>query len=330
MEISVIIPVYNAGSFVTQAVESALQQPETTEILLIEDGSPDNSWEVCQTLARKFTKVRLFRHDCGRNRGAGASRNLGMKNATCEFIAFLDADDYYLPGRFTLAKRIFEENVDCEGIYEAIGSHIENNEGIKRWKEANLPDKQLHTISKYVKPEDLFETLVEWRYGDFSIDGLTLKRNVVEKSGYMNEALRLHQDTDFIRKIAVVARLLPGRLDEPVAIWRVHARNRISAPRSEARVYKDHMKMWMSTYRWCKKNDHKEKQQLIFEYTLRECIRSKPLNIGTSKKIPTSIQKKLKLFLWLFEYPEVALERIYWKKLMPKTISKLSKIDQAK
>jgi glycosyltransferase involved in cell wall biosynthesis len=81
MQVSVITPVYNAASFVTQAVESALQQPETAEVLIIEDGSPDNSLEVCQELAKKYEKVKLLRHPNGENRGAGASRNLGMRNA---------------------------------------------------------------------------------------------------------------------------------------------------------------------------------------------------------------------------------------------------------
>ena len=80
MQISVIIPVYNAEDFVTLAVESALAQPETGEVILIEDGSPDNSLTICQELEEKYNKVRLLRHPHGRNKGAAASRNLGMKS----------------------------------------------------------------------------------------------------------------------------------------------------------------------------------------------------------------------------------------------------------
>ncbi len=101
MQVSIIIPVYNAAAYVREAVESALIQPETGEILLIEDNSPDDSLRICQELAAKYDKVKLLRHPNGENRGPGASRNLGMRNARSPILAFLDADDYYLPGRFS-------------------------------------------------------------------------------------------------------------------------------------------------------------------------------------------------------------------------------------
>ncbi len=59
---SVIIPVYNAAAYVRHAVESALAQPETAEVILIEDGSPDNALEICENLASEFEKVKLLRH----------------------------------------------------------------------------------------------------------------------------------------------------------------------------------------------------------------------------------------------------------------------------
>ena len=57
MYVSVIIPVYNAEKYVTQAVESALSQPETAEVILIEDASPDKALQICQELAKKHSKV---------------------------------------------------------------------------------------------------------------------------------------------------------------------------------------------------------------------------------------------------------------------------------
>jgi glycosyltransferase involved in cell wall biosynthesis len=63
----------------------------------VEDKSPDNALEVCLKLAEKYQRVKLYQHPDQQNHGAGASRNLGIEKATGEFIAFLDADDYYLP-----------------------------------------------------------------------------------------------------------------------------------------------------------------------------------------------------------------------------------------
>ena len=73
MQVSVIIPVYNAENFVSQAVESCLMQPETGEIILVEDASPDKSLEVYEKLESKYRKVRLFRKNDRQNVGAGAS-----------------------------------------------------------------------------------------------------------------------------------------------------------------------------------------------------------------------------------------------------------------
>ncbi|MBH2023635.1 MAG: glycosyltransferase, partial [Flavobacteriales bacterium] len=78
MKISVIIPVYNAEKYVSQAVESALQLDEVFEIILVEDKSPDNALEVCKELAEKHERVKLFQHPDQGNHGAGASRNLGL------------------------------------------------------------------------------------------------------------------------------------------------------------------------------------------------------------------------------------------------------------
>ncbi|MGX5685013.1 glycosyltransferase family 2 protein [Chryseobacterium cucumeris] len=116
MKISVImIPVFNAELYITKAVESALQFSEVFEVLLIEDRSPDNALEICKELAEKHMRVQFFQHPDKENHGAGASRNLGIENAAGDVIAFLDADDYFLPNRFDVEKELFK-NPQIEGI----------------------------------------------------------------------------------------------------------------------------------------------------------------------------------------------------------------------
>ena len=88
-------------------MKSVLQLEDVKEILLIEDKSTDNSLEVCKKLENEFENVKLFQHPDKRNHGAGATRNLGLKMATADFVAFLDADDYYLPNRFDEEKKLF-------------------------------------------------------------------------------------------------------------------------------------------------------------------------------------------------------------------------------
>ena len=117
MNISIIIPVYNAERFLEKAVDSALQFSEVKEILLVEDGSPDQSLEVCKKLLIKDKRIKLLQHPDQGNHGAGASRNLGLEKATGDFIAFLDADDYYLINRFDAEKEIFNNEKIFPIIY---------------------------------------------------------------------------------------------------------------------------------------------------------------------------------------------------------------------
>lgn len=107
-KVSVIIPIFNVGHFLNKAVKSALAQPEVDEVILIEDGSKDDSLKVCQNLKAQYNNIVLLRHPKGENKGVGHSRNLGIVTAKNEFIAFLDADDWYLPDRFIIDKILFE------------------------------------------------------------------------------------------------------------------------------------------------------------------------------------------------------------------------------
>ena len=298
--VSVIIPVYNAAGYVSQAVESALAQPETAEVLLIEDGSPDNALEICQGLASKYEKVKLLRHPDGENQGAGASRNLGMRSAGEDFIAFLDADDYYLPDRFAAASEIFRLDPACEGVYEAVGMQVESGEGMERWQAAGKSTSQLQTISPGISPENLAEVLIKGDKGYFHLNALVIRKSALEKVGLMNEFLRLHQDTEFILRVAFTARLLPGRLDTPVAVWRVHQANRISAPRSLVVQYRDRMRYWRSLYQWVRQNGTASQQQVvragIFSYNRATKFHSLPRRILPTRMI--IFGRQLRLLAW--------------------------------
>ena len=226
MMISVIIPVYKAEAYLQEAVESALSQPETGEVILVEDNSPDGSLKLCQALAEIHEKVRLLRHPNGENRGAGASRNLGIRKARHDFIAFLDADDFYLPGRFDISRQLFQSYPEIDGVYEAVGVHFESPAAKDRWFSSG--GKELTTLSEKVKPEHLFDALLNGGYGHIHLDGLLVKKRIFEKCGFFLENLRLHQDTAMALQMAQAGVLVAGRLEKPVSKRRVHESNRFS------------------------------------------------------------------------------------------------------
>ncbi|OUD37666.1 glycosyltransferase family 2 protein [Flavobacterium sp. FPG59] len=223
--ISIIIPVYNAALYVEKAITSALQQPEVLEVLVVNDGSTDGSDEILQLIASTTTRVTLLFHPQRINKGRSASRNLGLQHARGTYIAFLDADDYYLENRFSGDLPIFESQLDCDGVYNAIGVHF--------YRDATLEQQQelaLYTITERIKPQDLFENLLLGGKGHFSIDGLTLKRSLIDKVGFFNTHLEVGEDTDYMWRMALVANLYAGSIENPVAIRGVHDANVFDKP----------------------------------------------------------------------------------------------------
>ena len=98
MKYSVIIPVYKAEKTLRRCVDSLLNQPhDHAEILLINDGSPDGSGEICREYAKKHPSVRYFEKENG---GVSSARNYGLDHARGEYLLFVDSDDYVTPDFF--------------------------------------------------------------------------------------------------------------------------------------------------------------------------------------------------------------------------------------
>ncbi|MCT7522584.1 glycosyltransferase [Aliarcobacter cryaerophilus] len=91
-KISVIIPVYNTERYLDKCLNSCINQTfKDIEIILINDGSTDNSFEICKKYLKIDSRIRLFSQE---NKGQGFSRNFGIMNSKSDFIFFLDSDDY--------------------------------------------------------------------------------------------------------------------------------------------------------------------------------------------------------------------------------------------
>lgn len=227
MNISVVIPVYNVAEFVKEAVDSALGQPETAEILLVEDGSSDGSLDMCRRLERQDSRVRVLRHPNGENRGAGASRNLGIARSVYPYIAFLDADDFYLPGRFRKDAEVFGEHPDADGVYDATGLFFQ--EEALDTELFRDPKKRMHTVRRHLPPEEYFSALVGGGgIGAFCTDGIVLRREILERTGGFEPELKMTQDTHLWVRVAAIGRLYPGEIRQPVSMARVHRRNRVT------------------------------------------------------------------------------------------------------
>ena len=116
--ISVIVPVYNAEKFVEKCIESVQTQTYMDwQMILVDDGSKDNSLEVCQGYAKKDNRISVIHQE---NAGAGAARNTGLAKATGDYVVFIDSDDYVDKDYFALLAKHNEDVVfiDVQAVDE--------------------------------------------------------------------------------------------------------------------------------------------------------------------------------------------------------------------
>lgn len=311
LSVSVVIPVYNASKFLSRAITSALSQKETAEVILVEDGSTDDSYEICQFYANKHENIHLYIHKNHLNLGAGESRNLGVQKSNYSFISFLDADDFFLEKRFYKANKIFHKYPEADGVFEAIGVSFDSDFSKKKWN-SRINKNPITSIKQHIKPEELF-----WNQspignmGHAHLDGLTVKKSSLLKVGLFNPALRLHQDTDLFMKLAMSCKLYPGEIEKPIAIRGVHDNNRISKERSIEEAFNYRKAMWESTYKWALERGYK-REALELSNKIRYCRFEVVIN---NKKI--KFFNGIKFYIRaLKEFPNLIYELTFYKKIL--------------
>lgn len=232
-KVSVIIPVYNAELYIEHAVASAVNLVEVGEIILIEDGSKDNSLSICKELVVRFDKIKLLTHENNENKGASESRNLGIRSAIFPFVSFLDADDVYGVSRFRKDKSILASNNTIDGVYSAVG-YLDEEDG------------KMFYLRKVISPNELFHFLLIGTYGHFHTNGITLRKSVFDDVGYFSSQLILHQDSEMWLRIALKKKLISGDLKNPVALIRRHEGNRIWKGQNYSTKYL----LYVTFYNW--------------------------------------------------------------------------------
>ncbi len=189
--ISVVIPVFNGAGFIGEAIESVLAQDEKPlEIIVVDDGSTDNSAEIAESFG---SPVLVLRQE---NRGPAAARNRGLRAARGQYIAFLDADDLYSPDKFALQADRLDRH---PGVDIVIGKQrYLRPPGIQAEAERILADHE----DRFTLP---FNTCL-------------FRRSVFDRVGLADETMRMVDDWDWFMR-AREARV-PLMLHRHVVLYR--------------------------------------------------------------------------------------------------------------
>ena len=112
--VSVIIPSYNMADLLPRAVASAAEQLlPPAEIIVVDDGSSDNTVEILETLKQKHPSLRYTSQE---NKGNAGAKNTGIQIANGNWLAFLDADDAWLPNRLSSQVELLKENAELKWV----------------------------------------------------------------------------------------------------------------------------------------------------------------------------------------------------------------------
>jgi glycosyltransferase involved in cell wall biosynthesis len=212
-KISVIVPCYNQGRFLTQTVESVMRQTYSNwECIIINDGSSDNTEEVAKILCAADSRIKyLFKE----NGGLSSARNHGLGYLTGDFIQFLDSDDYLLPEKFESHLKTMTANPDidiCVSKYKLFYDDITS------------PFETWLSVSEYDVTLDGF--LFKWE-DKFSFPPVCyfVRKDFMDKHQIrFNEKLRAMEDWFFL----VQASVLEARFsitDQYLALYRMHNKN---------------------------------------------------------------------------------------------------------
>ena len=206
--VSAIIIFFNSEKFFKEAIESVFAQTyENWELLLVDDGSTDCSTEIALRYSEQYPeKVRYLEHEGHQNRGMSATRNLGVHHAKGEYIAFLDADDIWLPQKLKQQVAILEEQPEAAMVYSSTRvwySWTGNPEDSRRDWERGLGGFPPNTL---VQPPTLLTLFLRLKAHTPGTCSVLVRRELIEDVGGFEESFRnVYEDQAFFAKVCLKA-----------------------------------------------------------------------------------------------------------------------------
>ena len=195
--VSIIVPTYNREQYISRAVQSILRQTyDKYEVIVVDDGSTDNTQEIVKKLQEKDDRIRYIVSE--RNQGVAHARNIGIQEAKYDYIAFLDSDDEWLPEKLQLQmEKMMESSEQVGFVYcRTSGNNRNGNGGNGNGRFiCPFPEIPLNMLEG-----DLFLLLLKTNViGQMSI---LARKECLLQSGGFKESLRALEDWELFIRIA--------------------------------------------------------------------------------------------------------------------------------
>ncbi|MDQ8004974.1 MAG: glycosyltransferase [Pedobacter sp.] len=267
MLITIIIPSFNYGKFIAHTLGNVtLQTYSNIEVLVVDDGSVDNTKEIVLNLAEKDKRIKYIYQN---NKGLSAARNTGLRHSKGQFIQFLDADDLLSERKLEIQLQHFLRDHTLDISYT--NAVYFSNEDPKTFY------KTLELTNRDWMPKLVGDKFSTWKalidYNIMPVNAALVKRSIIDKTGFFNEELRSLEDWEYWLRCSVVGKVTFVDNVEAFAMIRVHDN---SMSQNKARM-------------------------LSLEIDLRgyiqDLINSLPLNRKDSKKLLAQNAKKIKNLL---------------------------------
>jgi glycosyltransferase involved in cell wall biosynthesis len=247
--VSVIIPCFNSGQFLADAVKSVFRQTYSAlECIVIDDGSTDHTEDILRELLAMYPSLKAMRKTNG---GLSSARNMGLRLCSGSLISFLDADDVLLPDKIERQVAFLDSHPDVGLVYS---DYLVVSE--------KLDARALFTAEM---PRDL-DPLDAFCYRNWFNSLVTLlRRTLIDEVGGFDEELAVAEDWDYWIRCAKVARL--SYLEGPVGLYRQHG----------GQIHRDHGRMRHASIQVAIKNFRGNRKRFRLAMTATELAHAKYL-----------------------------------------------------
>jgi glycosyltransferase involved in cell wall biosynthesis len=189
--VSVIVPCYNYGKFISETLDSVLEQTyDNWECIIIDDGSTDNSKEIISCYTRKDKR---FTYIYQENKGLSAARNTGINAAKGDFLLFLDSDDKIKRRKLEMEVAFLDDNPHVDIVYGDARYFVTDRPG-EHYYSMGMPDKPwMPKVSG--KGKELLKHLIKENI--LVVSAALVRKRSVTVCGFFDETLKVSEDWDF-------------------------------------------------------------------------------------------------------------------------------------